>query len=301
MGGLRKIRDRLEDLPGGKYADPIRAFGGVDLLGDLSGKPQEEAAQKAAQLQNNAMMAAIEEQRAARLEQQQNLAPFRALASPDVMGLWSQMAMQPQDYSYNPATDPLLQNAANVASNKVLNLRAAQGRAGSGGTELAINEALAPIYMQRQGQMFDQAFNARNQRFGEIGNIVGTGQNAAAGLGAVSQNAANQISSLRGQGANALAAGQIASANAQAQGTQNTVAALGALAAMFFSDERMKEDMKLVGKDENGMNVYEFIYKNPIFRGYSAQEVAEKDPDHVAVGPGGMLMVSGKYAPKRVS
>lgn len=309
MGGfINKVGDKLFGSKLGKI-DPVLglqagyASGFKGMFDDISGKTQQDAAEDAAKLQYQAMMAGVDEQRAARLEQQQNLAPFRQLGSPQSLGLWSQMGMQPQDYSYNPASDTLLQNAANVAGNKVLNLRAAQGKAGSGGTELAINEALAPIYMQRQGQMFDQQFNARNQRFAELGNIVGAGQNAAAGLGAVSQTAANNIANMRGQGANALAAGSIAGANAQAQGTQNIVGMIAALAPFFAaSDERLKENIMFLGKDEEGNNVYEFEYKDskPKYVGYMAQEVMKKDPSNVILDAAGYMHVGPRYAPKRV-
>lgn len=307
MGGfVDKVKDSVFGSKLGKI-DPVLGLqagyfkGFKGMFDDISGETQGDAAADAAALQYQATMAGIEESRRSEEQQRADLAPFRNLGTPDLLSQYSQIAMQPTDYSYNPAGDTLLQDAANVASRNVMNVQAAQGKAGSGGTQLAINQALAPIYMQRENQIFNQRFNTQNQRFNQFSSLVGTAQNAAAGQGAATQAATGNISDLYGQGANALAAGQIAGANAQAQGTQNTVAALGALASLFsFSDERMKDDMELVGQDENGMNVYRFRYKSPIFEGYSAQEVAKVDPQNVMLDQSGMLKVSPKYAPRRV-
>lgn len=275
------------------------------MFDDISGETQEDAAKDASRLQYQATMAGIEEQRRSSEQQRADLQPFRQLATPQAMGLWSQMAMNPADYSYTPANDKLLQDAANVASNKVLNIQTAQGKAGAGGTQLAINQALAPIYMQRQGQVFDQNFNARAQRFGELGDIIGTSQNAAAGLGGISQTGASNIANLRTQGANAMAAGGIAQANAQAQGTQNMVGLIAAMAPFFAaSDKRLKENILFVGKDEEGNKIYEWEYKDdekPRYRGHMAQEVIKKDPGNVLFDAAGYMHVGPKYAPVRVS
>lgn len=57
----------------------------------------------------------------------------------------------------------------------------------------------------------------------------------------------------------------------------------GASAAFAVSDERLKQDIECVGR-ENGYNIYEFAYKsNPEsrYRGVMAQEVIQTDPDAV--------------------
>ena len=85
--------------------------------------------------------------------------------------------------------------------------------------------------------------------------------------------------------------------NAQTQyavsGNENSVIGdlgglMGGAAAMktagFFSDERLKEDVKLVGKDEfTGLNLYEFNYtwSPKRFLGVIAQEVQKKFPSAV--------------------
>ena len=55
---------------------------------------------------------------------------------------------------------------------------------------------------------------------------------------------------------------------------------------MFFSDENLKEDIELVGR-ESGFNIYEFKYKDSgkygagRYRGVMAQEVELSYPDAV--------------------
>ena len=59
----------------------------------------------------------------------------------------------------------------------------------------------------------------------------------------------------------------------------------GAMAG--FSDRRLKEDVKLIGK-ENGHNIYEFKYigKPEVYRGVMAQEVLKIKPEAVIVQDG---------------
>lgn len=61
--------------------------------------------------------------------------------------------------------------------------------------------------------------------------------------------------------------------------------ALGSLGSMFFSDRRLKEEIKLVGKDKRtGLNLYEFKYKfwPDKFIGVMADEVQKVMPEAVA-------------------
>ena len=65
------------------------------------------------------------------------------------------------------------------------------------------------------------------------------------------------------------------------------------LAMMAFSDKRLKENLKPVGKTKDGQTVYEFNYKgDPTkMRGLVAQEVEKKHPDAVRTHPSGYKMV----------
>lgn len=295
MGGISNIIDKAESLPGGQWADPIKAFTGVDLIGDLSGKPQQEAAAEASKLQYQATLAGIEAQKEALAQQRGDLAPFRNMANADVIQKFRRNAFANEDYSYNPRYDGLLNNALNRATRSVMDAQAAKGKLGSGSTLTSLTEAMAPIYMNREQQVFENRYNANNQQFNQLQNIVGMAQNAAAGQGAATANTTNNITDLRTQGANAQAAGQIGAANAQAQGTQNLMG-LAALAASFFSDERLKEDVKRVGKMNDGTPIYTYKYKQgdgKTHMGVMAQEARKKHPDAVRKDPlTNMLMVN---------
>jgi len=67
-----------------------------------------------------------------------------------------------------------------------------------------------------------------------------------------------------------------------------------ALPAMFafFSDRRLKHDVEPIGKTYDGQNIYRYHMGDGAMRmGLMAQEVAEHNPDAVARGPGGYLML----------
>lgn len=67
------------------------------------------------------------------------------------------------------------------------------------------------------------------------------------------------------------------------------------VAAMLFSDKRLKTDIKTVGKDKKGLPVVSYRYKGEpkgVERiGYLAQDVEKKVPQAVRTGPGGYKMV----------
>lgn len=135
------------------------------------------------------------------------------------------LALARESYDYNPATDPLLNNALNRTVRSVMDAQAANGKLGSGSTLTSLVESMAPIYMNRQQQMFDQAYNTNNQQFNQLQNIVGMAQNAAAGQGAATANTANNITNLMTNNANAQAAAGIAQANNQANMLNNLMGA----------------------------------------------------------------------------
>lgn len=68
----------------------------------------------------------------------------------------------------------------------------------------------------------------------------------------------------------------------------------GGITGMFsFSDERLKTDIKRVGKTDEGLPVYTYRYKGDgtIHMGVMAQEVLKENPDAVRMHESGFLMV----------
>jgi len=76
------------------------------------------------------------------------------------------------------------------------------------------------------------------------------------------------------------------------QGAQQGMGSLLNIGSMLFSDRRLKENIKKVGKTDDGLNVYTYKYKGlpTTHMGVMAQEVRKKTPG--AVGKiGGLLAV----------
>lgn len=71
-------------------------------------------------------------------------------------------------------------------------------------------------------------------------------------------------------------------------------------AAMMASDRRVKENIKEVGKTNDGQPIYTFNYKGQggIQLGLMAQDVEKKKPEAVIQGPGGIKMVNYDLALK---
>ncbi|MEW8073989.1 MAG: tail fiber domain-containing protein [Candidatus Thiodiazotropha sp.] len=188
--------------------------------------------------------------------------------------------------------------------------------------ERAVQNQLARSGMRRSGRALqaaadiptDLALAIEQALFGRQANLMGSGQNAAAGLGSLGANASGGIANLysrmgqargnailQGQQANAqkganLLAGGLAGANIAAglsgatAGTIAGGAGLGTLAASLFSfsDERMKENMQPLG-DIKGLTLYQWEWKDYVKPlagtemtiGFSAQEVEQKYPEYV--------------------
>jgi hypothetical protein len=60
------------------------------------------------------------------------------------------------------------------------------------------------------------------------------------------------------------------------------------------SDERLKTDIRAVGRTGDGLTLYEFgyLHRDGRYRGVMAQEVLTHRPEAVIRGPGGFLMVN---------
>jgi hypothetical protein len=83
----------------------------------------------------------------------------------------------------------------------------------------------------------------------------------------------------------------------------NTAMAVANLATMFMgSDRRMKQDIRRIGKTDDGMPIYKFKYKGDereqTHIGFMADEVERKHPDAVMTGSDGMKRVDYGQADK---
>lgn len=195
----------------------------------LGSKQQSDAIKDASKRQGNATMAGIQFQRDALEQQRKDLSPFMSLASGGRYGnpinAFKKMAIGQENYGFDPSTDSVLNNALSRASRVVMDAQAARGKLGSGSTLTSLVEALAPISMNREQQVFDNRYNANNQQFNQLQNMLGMAQNAAAGQGTAIANTANNITNLATNNANAQSAAGIAQANNQANMLNNIIGA----------------------------------------------------------------------------
>ena len=198
-----------------------------NLIGDLTGTTQaSNAAQQAAQTQANAANYAANLQNQAFQTTQKNLSPYMnigtqamnpylsllGLGSQGSAGMMSQLENMP---GYQFALQQGLKGAANSASGSGLNLSGAQ------------QKGLANYSSGLASQTY-------NSLLGNLANAVGTGQNAAAGLGSAGMNTATAMGNNLTSGANATAAGQIAGGNAQTN-MLNSLMGLGQGAAGIYA------------------------------------------------------------------
>lgn len=294
----------------------VAGWDGYEQIGDAFGGDQADAAEYAAKLQYMASQDAIAHQENMfenigewlRPYRQQGQFAFRPLRQEIHRG-------QPDAPTYDGLVDPMnvqadpgYQFQLNQGFDQVQNSAAARGKLGSGGTLKALEDyrqGLASTYvpqyrnqlMALRGQQvgerqqdFQNQLGLNQQKIDNLMNLVNMGQSAAAMQANAGQNTSNAVSNLLGAGASAMGAGQIGAANAQAQG-QNQLMQMGTTlaAAYMMSDEREKENIKRVGKTDDGAGVYTYNYKKDpnklMHMGVMAQEAAKTNPDAVAYNP----------------
>jgi len=144
----------------------------------------------------------------------------------------------------------------------------------------------------------ENAFNRASTEFGtnlnRLAGISGTGQTATRDVSQFGQNTANNVTGLIQQGAQQRASG----IQAQQQAKSNTIQTGAGLAAAFFSDVRLKENIVKTG-EVNGHNWYtwdwteeaKLLVGDQPSEGVIAQEVYEDDPQAVRYDEYGYLTV----------
>lgn len=220
---------------------------------------------------------------------------------------------------------PVYQAAVQQGENSVLRNASATGglRSGNASSDLAqVNQnALVSAYndqvngLQGLASLQSNANNIAGYTAG-IGNTLGQGQlNAATVTGQGQINAAQNYANYWGQGANSLtdannaaatavSQGNVAAAQNKAQASQNSsnntmqLVGLGLTAAsMFYSDRRLKKNIRYTGV-ENGIRKYSWVWNKLAERlglhgggyGVMADEVEDTNPDAVSVQDGYLIV-----------
>ncbi len=234
----------------------------------------------------------------------------------------------------NPYVDEVMRNAQDEAATTIGGRMSGMGRYGSGVHQGSVAKAVADVGATTRMNAFNsqQALNAgllgqlpmmEQQRLNPATLLAGVGtlrdaraQDVLADANAIQQEQSNLPWHRLGlmQSATVPYAGMGGTVVSTQQQQQNPfsmvggglLAGLGALgkAAPFFSllsDERAKEDIRPVGKLDNGLTVHAYRYKgDPTPQiGLLAQEVAEKRPEAVKMGGDGLLRVAYDLAVKK--
>lgn len=237
--------------------NPMGAMMGASLGGALGGgMDQSDAAEKGAKAMQAASAATIAEQKAARLQADRNLSPYRLKGSLAlnrlIGGRNGGLAGQSIDMSGLPSilpsdigSDSLFQSLKREAISGIESSAAARGKLFSGTTPQLIAGKVQDLAMGRAGEIQGMNMAARQGLLGEriaenerkyqqLFGLAGLGQASAAQQAAYSQQAASNIGSALMGGANAAAAGRIGAANAQADMFGN----LTSLGAMMYGMNR---------------------------------------------------------------
>lgn len=195
-------------------------------------KTQAEAAQSQAEATKDATAIIVEEQRLAREQARSDLQPFVKFGQ-GFMGTAKDAIMSSQDLFNDPMSimqNPMFAAIMEDTQRSVMQNAAAGGRLGTGGTAEALqNSALRTGFDILNAERSAMLNNARF-----MSDVVGMGQNAAAGQGVTSMQAGGNIANAISTGqaaqnqlltgaANAQAAGTVGAANAQQQGFMNMV------------------------------------------------------------------------------
>ena len=262
---------------------------------------QIQAIKGASQTQVGAAEAGIQEQRSQFEAISQMMAPFieaGAKATAQQQALSGAAGPQAQQEAIQAIErSPMFQSQAEQGEQALLQRAAATGGLRGGN----IQEALG----QFRPQMLSQAIQ---QQYSQLGGLSGAGLGAAGQVGAFGQGTSAGIANLLQQ-KGAIQAGAILApiqmmqqqqAQQQAQQQQDTSNILGLLSAAsgFFSDIRLKENIKKVG-DFDGLNVYSWDWNDEAKElgiegptiGFMAQEVQETYPDHVIETDSGYLAI----------
>jgi hypothetical protein len=152
------------------------------------------------------------------------------------------------------------------------------------------NDAYNQLALTGDNQAFSQSLTARNQPFNEISALMSGSQVSNPTLGA--PQTTTQANTDVGGIVNQAYKNQLDAYNAsQAQNNSMMSGAFGIGAAalpIVFSDRRLKKDIVKVGRDPNGLGIYDwtYVWNGPRYRGFMADEVEQLYP-HAVYDVGG--------------
>ena len=187
----------------------------------IGGVVQGRASNNATNAQNKSTKSGIREQRAARESAAARLQPFADI------GL--EAGEQLQNLLANPnqgleEINPIVSFLRKQGFEDIQESAAAGGRLGAGGTLKDLTQFNSDLTSTVVPQL-------QNQRFNQLFNVAGMGQNAAAGQATGSLQTGNNISNLLGQQGQAQAQGAINSANTITNALNTGASAFGAYSA----------------------------------------------------------------------
>jgi hypothetical protein len=248
-----------------------------NVINGFVGNTAADASRDAADLQAQSGREGIAFQRETRDLARTDLAPFTGLGSSNIGAL--QTILTPQGQSDYLKQNPLFTMALDNLNRSSNNTFLGRGKLGDATNQLTKNVFLAgqPLLQQQTGNLF---------------NAVNLGQSSAAGQANTALDTGNSVSDLITGIGDAQAAGGVGAANAQTAGANN-VAQTAALAALFFSDRRLKRNIKPVGT-ERGYHVYhyQYLWSDQWYRGVMADEVKMINPRAVIPHTSGYDLVN---------
>lgn len=207
-------------------------------IGSITGSnKQAKAAEQAAQTQSDSAKYASDIQKQMFDQTRTDQQPYMQAGSNALTQLMGGMGADGQFMQsfngQNLQDDPSYQFRLQQGQNSIESGAAAQGGLLSGATQ----KALAGYGQDMASQEYSNAYNRYNtdqtNQYNRLSNLVGLGQNAAAGVGNAGMQTGQAIANNTMAGANATASGQIAAGNKTANNFQSLLG-LGGMAAGLF-------------------------------------------------------------------
>jgi hypothetical protein len=190
----------------------------------IGGVFQGKAAKSASKASSKASGAAIAEQRAAREQALATAQPFVDIG----LGAGEQLQALLADPSQGlEEINPIVDFLRNEGFDQIQESAAAGGRLGAGGTLKDLTRFNSDLTSTVVPQL-------QNQRFNQLFNVLGIGQNAAAGQGSAALQTGANVSNLLSQQGQAQAQGAINQSNAITGTLQNLAGGVGAFGMPNF-------------------------------------------------------------------